>query len=65
MDLWVQGFDPTIKHLWKAGKALDRDDWHSGFSEGLGRAARRENLDAKSGQAFGELDNSTLIAHAN
>ena len=63
VDLRVQRDDPMVEDRWHAGDVVDRGDRDAGVGDGLGRAARRDELDAASLELAGELDDAGLVVH--
>jgi hypothetical protein len=65
VDPRMEGFDPPVEHLGKAGDVRDFPNRDGAVPEKLGGAAGRENLDAKPGQGLGERDDAGLVVNAD
>ena len=65
MDLRVQGLDPPVHHLGKAGEIGHVADRKPRLGERLARAAGGDELDAERGQGAGEIDEAGLVGNGN
>ena len=65
MDLRMQGLDPPVHHLGKAGEIGDVADLKPRLDEGAMRAAGRDQLDAEGGEAACEIDEAGLVGDGN
>ena len=65
MHMRVQGLDPTVEHLGKAGDLLDRSDRNTGARNGFRGRAGRNDVDAGVVQAAGELGETGLVVDAD
>jgi hypothetical protein len=61
MDLRVQGLDPAVHHLGRAGELRDVDHREAGLRQRLGGAAGRHQLDAALGERAREIDEPGLV----
>ena len=59
----MQGLDPAVQDLGRAGELADLDDRHLGLAQGRGRAAGGDQLDALGGEPAAELDQAGLVVH--
>ena len=64
MHAGMQRLDAAIEHLRKAGEFADVLDCEAGFAQRAGRAAGRNQLDAKARQRSGKIDQARLVGHA-
>jgi hypothetical protein len=60
----VEGFDPAVQHLGKAGEIGHITDRQTLFAQQGGSAAGRENLDPEAVQLPGELDDAGFVRNA-
>ncbi len=61
----VQGLDPAIEHLGKAGEVAHVLHGDLGLAQRTRGAASGENLDAQLGQALAEIQNAFLVRYRN
>jgi hypothetical protein len=60
----MQGLDPTVEHLGKAGVIRNIGDIEAGVAQQLGGTAGGKQLDPKLGQAAGEINRAALVGNA-
>ena len=65
VDLRVQGLDPAVHHLGKAGDGIDAHDVDSRLRELLGRAPGADDLDPHLRQGVGETDDPGLVRNTD
>jgi hypothetical protein len=64
VDLRVQGFYPTIEHLWETGELGHFRDLEPRGCEQFCGTSGRDELNAAGGKTLCELDNAGLVRHA-
>ena len=64
MHLGVQGLDPAIQHLRKAGEVRDLGHRDPSLPQGLGGAPGGQNLHLAASQKLAELDDAAFIGDA-
>jgi hypothetical protein len=61
VDERVEGLDPSVEHLWKAGDLADVADLETGIAEGGGGSAGTREIITLGGQSAREFDDAGLI----
>ena len=65
VDLRMQGFQPSVHHLRKAGIIRHVGDRDPAFPQLRRRSARGEDLHAEGLQSLGEFDDPLLVRHTD
>jgi hypothetical protein len=61
MNLWVEGFDPTVENFRGAGEAGDFQHGQSGLLQGFGGAAGGEKFDFLADEKPGEIEQAGFV----